>query len=46
VVDAEEVALAENGYSLYAREVDGRVVLVAPRIIRQAEVDAIIEELP
>jgi hypothetical protein len=52
-----QVAMKENGHNLEAessegassfsaREVDGRMVLVAPRIIRQAEVDAILDELP
>jgi hypothetical protein len=46
VMDAEE-ATAVGGQKLFCtRQVDGRLVLVAPRTIRQAEVEAILEELP
>jgi hypothetical protein len=46
VIDADEAA-ASGGQDMYcARQADGRVVLVAPRTIRQAEVEAILEELP
>jgi len=46
VMDAEEAASSQDGNTYCARQIDGRVVLVAPRTIRQAEVDTILEELP
>ena len=46
VMDADE-ATAVGGQNLFcARQIEGRLVLVAPRTIRQAEVNAILEELP
>ena len=42
VMDANEAAALEGLNSFCARQIDGRLVLVAPRIIRQAEVDAIL----
>jgi len=44
--DAEGAAPLESMNSFCGRQIDGRYVLVAPRTIMQAEVDAILEELP
>lgn len=47
VCDAEiatDSAAAAPGYR--SERVDGRLVLTAPRVIRQAEVHAILEEFP
>jgi hypothetical protein len=46
VMDADEAASLKGLDSFFARQIDGRLVLVAPPTIRQAEVDAILEELP
>jgi DNA polymerase II small subunit/DNA polymerase delta subunit B len=46
VMDADEAAAAEGHNSFCAGQIDGRMVLIAPRTIRQVEVDAILEELP
>jgi len=44
VIDADAAASSEGSFC--ARQIDGRLVLVAPRTIRQTEVDAILEDLP
>jgi hypothetical protein len=45
VLDSDiEQAPAAGGF--HSRRVDGRLVLTAPRVIRQAEVEAILEEFP
>jgi hypothetical protein len=44
VMDAEVAEYSDGSFS--ARQIDGRLVLVAPRTIRQAEVEVILEELP
>jgi hypothetical protein len=46
VMNAGDGPVPEGQDSFCAREIDGRTVLFAPRFIQQAEVDAILEELP
>jgi hypothetical protein len=42
-----DLDVAESPASSFcARQIDGRLVLVAPRTIRQVEVEAILEESP
>jgi hypothetical protein len=44
VIDADVAQAADGAFC--ARRIDGRLVLVAPRTIHQAEVEAILDELP
>jgi len=46
VLGADEAVDSSASMSFRSRQVGDRLVLVAPRTIRQAEVDAILEELP
>jgi hypothetical protein len=46
VMDADEAASLDDQNSFCTRQIDDRLVLVAPRTIRQAGVEAILEELP
>jgi hypothetical protein len=45
VLEAEDGPAGPSD-SFGTREVDGLLLLVGPRIVRQAEVEAILEELP
>jgi len=46
VMDANEAASRETPNEFCMHEINGRHVLVSPHTIRQAEVDAILEEFP
>jgi len=46
VLDSDETAASTATATFGGRHAGDRFVLVAPRIIQQAEVDAILEELP
>jgi hypothetical protein len=43
---AELISRASNGRSLHPERIDGRLVLTGPGILRQADVDAILNEFP
>ena len=44
--EAMEASRLSNGHLLRPERITGRLVLNGPRIIRQAEVDAILNEFP
>ncbi len=46
VRDAEAVSSPAMAEGFLSERVDGRLILRAPRVIRQVEVDAILEEFP
>jgi len=46
LVQAKVEDLAKSKHRLHAERSAGRLVLAGPRIVRQAEVEAILEEFP
>lgn len=43
---AELVSHTANGRSLHPQRIDGRLVLTGPEVVRQSDVDAILDEVP